>query len=196
MKLKLRSSGAGTLLRFRGNGGAPKVVLDGPHGQHVAASADGAPVKTGTAVVLQDPDGAATHVALKKPAGQWTVTTAAGSPTIAGVDSADIMEPPAVSARVGGHGAKRTLTWKLKPRPGQRVTFTEIGRDASAVIAKTSVSRAGRFTPASGNVRARRIVATVEQSGMPRDSVTVARYAAPAWKKPAKPRKLRARRSG
>ena len=197
VKLKLRASGAGTLLRFRGNGGAPKVVLDGPHGQHVAASADGSPVKTGTAVVLQDPDGAATHVALKKPAGQWTVTTAAGSPTIAGVDSADIMEPPAVSARMGGHGTKRTLTWKLKPRPGQRVTFTEIGRDASAVIAKTSVSRGRvRFTPAPGNARARRIVATVEQSGMPRESVTVARYTAPAWKKPAKPGKLRARRSG
>jgi len=197
MNLKLRASGAGTLLRFRGNGGAPKVVLDGPHGQHVAASADGSPVKSGSAVVLQDPDGAATHVALKKPAGQWTVTTAAGSPTIAGVDSADIMEPPAVSARVGGRGAKRTLTWKLKPRPGQRVTFTEVGRDASAVIAKTSASRGrARFTPASGNARARRIVATVEQSGMPRDSVTVARYTAPAWRKPAKPRKLRARRSG
>ena len=50
VKLNLRASGAGTLLRFRGNGGAPKVVLDGPHGQHVAASADGSPVKTGTAV--------------------------------------------------------------------------------------------------------------------------------------------------
>jgi hypothetical protein len=43
------------------------------------------------------------------------------------------------------------------------------------VIAKTSASRGrARFTPASGNARARRIVATVEQSGMPRDSVTVA----------------------
>ena len=197
MKLNLRASGAGTLLRFRGNGGAPKVILDGPHGQHVAASADGSPVKSGTAVVLQDPDGAATHVALRKPAGRWTVTTAAGSPPIAGVDSADIMEPPAVSARVAGHGSKRTLTWKLMPRPGQRVTFTEVGRDASAVIAKTSAARGrARFTSAPGNARARRIVATIEQSGVPRDSVTVARYTAPAWKKPAKPRKLRARRSG
>jgi hypothetical protein len=176
MTLNLRASGAGTLLRFRGNGGAPKVILDGPHGQHVTASADGSPVKSGTAVVLQDPDGAATHVALRKPAGRWTVTTAAGSPSIEGVDSAGIMEPPAVSARVGGHGTKRTLTWKLKPRPGQRVTFTEVGRDASAVIAKTSAPRGrARFTSAAGNARARRIVATIEQSGIPRDSVTVAR---------------------
>jgi hypothetical protein len=53
-----------------------------------------------------------------------------------------------------------------------------------------------RFAPADGNGRARRIIATVEQDGIPRNSLTVARYKAPPWRKPAKPRKLRVRRRG
>jgi hypothetical protein len=125
------------------------------------------------------------------------VTVPEGSPAVAGVDSADVLERPTVSAHVAGRGARRTLTWKLSPRPGQRVTFAEEGGDSAAVIKKTSAARGRvRFTPAAGNGRARRIVATVEQSGAPRDTLTVARYKAPAWRKPARPSRLRGKRSG
>jgi hypothetical protein len=185
------------MVRFRGSGGAPRVVLEGPGGQRVAASDDGSPVVNSRFVVLQDASESATHVAIRRPGGSWRVTVPEGSPTVAGVDSADVLERPAVSARVVGKGARRTLTWKLSPRSGQRVTFAEEGGDSAAVIKKTSAARGRvRFTPAAGNGRARRIVATVEQSGTPRDSLTVARYKAPSWKRPARPRGLRARRSG
>jgi hypothetical protein len=197
LTLRLPDSSAGTMLRFRGNGGPPRVVLEGPGGQRVAASADGSPVVNSRFVVLQDPSASATQVAIRRPAGTWRVTVADGSPTVAGVDSADVLDRPKVSARVGGRGAKRTLTWKLSPRPGQRVTFAEEGGDSAAVITKTSAARGRvRFTPEAGNGRARRIVATVEQSGTPRDALTVARYTAPAWRKPARPSRLRAKRSG
>jgi hypothetical protein len=163
----------------------------------VAASADGSPVVNQRFVVLQDASESATHVAIRRPAGNWRVTVPDGSPAVAGLESANVLEPPAVSARVVGKGARRTLTWKLSPRPGQRVTFAEEGGDSAAVIKKTSTARGRvRFTPESGNGRARRIVATVEQSGTPRDALTVARYKAPAWKRPARPRGLRVRRSG
>ena len=42
----------------------------------------------------------------------------------------------------------------------------------------------------------RTVVAIVEQGGMPRDTLTVARFTAPAWRVPARPRSLRARRTG
>jgi hypothetical protein len=113
------------------------------------------------------------------------------------VDSADVLAPPSVTARVGGRGSKRTLSWRLRRVPGQRVIFTETGRDSAHVITKTAAARGSvRFTPADGNGRARKITALVQQSGAPRAALTVARYTAPPWRKPARPRRLRVRRSG
>jgi hypothetical protein len=40
------------------------------------------------------------------------------------------------------------------------------------------------------------VVAIVEQNGLPRDAITVARYTAPAPPRPQRPRRLRARRRG
>jgi hypothetical protein len=75
--------------------------------------------------------------------------------------------------------------------------FREEGSDSAKVLARSNKARGSvRFTPAAGKGRARRIVATVEQSGAPRDTLRVARYTAPAWRRPAKPRGLRVRRTG
>jgi hypothetical protein len=163
----------------------------------VSASADGSPVVNSRFAVLQDANESATDVLIRKPAGTWTVTTPDGSPTVAGVATADVLERPDVSARVSGSGAKRTLSWKLTPRPGQKVTFAEKGADSAAVLKTTSAARGRvRFTPAGGNGRKRSIVAMVQQSGAPRETLTVARYTAPAWRKPARPSRVRAKRSG
>ena len=173
------------------------MILEGPRGQRASASEDGSPVTSGGFVILQDPESSSTHVAIRRPAGSWRVSVAEGSPAIAGVDSADVLERPSVKARIGGRGTRRTLSWSADGARGQRITLTEVGRDSSRVIAKSSARRGRvRFTPAPGASRARRIVALVEQSGIPRASVTVARYRAPAWKRPARPKRLRVRRSG
>jgi hypothetical protein len=172
-------------------------VLEGPGGQRVEAPADGTPLADDRFVVLQDPGNAVTHVAIRRPAGTWRVTTPADSPSVEGFDSADVLAPPRVSARVTGKGAKRVLRWRLRPLRGQRVTFAEEGSDSANVIAGTTRARGKvRFTPSSGAGRARNVVAIVEQDGAPRDTLTVARYTAPAWRRPAKPRRLRVRRKG
>jgi hypothetical protein len=120
---------------------------------------------------------------------------AGGLSSIQGVDPAAVLAPPRVSARVSGKGRKRVLRWRVRPIPGQRVTFAEEGADSANVIARTVKSRGKvRFTPSAGTGRARKITAIVEQGGAPRDTLTVARYTAPAWRRPAKPRRLRGRR--
>jgi hypothetical protein len=173
------------------------VVLEGPGGQRVEAPADGAPLADDRFVVLQDPGEGVTHVAIRRPAGTWRVTTPADSPSIQGFESADVLQPPRVSARVSGKAGKRVLRWRLRPLPGQRVSFAEEGSDSANVIARTTRARGKvRFTPSAGAGRARAIVAIVEQGGSPRDTLTVARYTAPAWRRPAKPRRLRVRRKG
>ena len=197
LTLRLDDAPRGTLLRFRGNGGPPRVVLEGPGGQRVEAPADGTPLADDRFVVLQDPGNAVTHVAIRRPAGTWRVTTPADSPSVDGFDSADVLAPPRVSARVSGKGAKRVLRWRLRPLRGQRVTFAEEGSDSANVIARTTRARGKvRLTPSPGAGRARNVVAIVEQDGAPRDTLTVARYTAPAWRRPAKPRRLRVRRKG
>ena len=196
LTLRLDEAERGTLLRFRGDGGAPRVVLEGPGGQRVEAPADGTPVADDGFLVLQDPGEAVTHVAIRRPAGTWRVTTSAGSPPIRSVDSAAVLGRPRLRA-AERHGSQRVLRWRLRAVPGQRVTFAEEGRDSANVILRTARSRGKvRFTPAAGTARARRIVAIVEQGGAPRDTLTVARYTAPAWRRPAKPRRLRVRRKG
>jgi hypothetical protein len=197
LTLRLDAAPRGTLLRFRGNGGPPRVVLEGPGGQRVEAPADGTPVADDRFVVLQDPGEAATFVAIRRPAGTWRATVPTGSPAIQGFDSAAVLEPPRVAARVSGKAGKRVLRWRLRALPGQRVTFAEEGSDSANVITRTSRARGKvRFTPAAGTGRARRIVAIVEQRGAPRDTLTVTRYTAPAWRRPAKPRRLRVKRKG
>jgi hypothetical protein len=50
-----------------------------------------------------------------------------------------------------------------------------------------------RFTPEVTPQRRRRIVALVEQNGLPRKRITVARFKAPAWAKPGAPRAVKVR---
>ena len=197
MTLRLDDAARGALVRFRGNGGPPLVVLEGAGGQRMEARADGTPVADGRFVVLQDPGEAVTYVAIRRPAGTWHVTTPPGSPSVQGIDSADVLERPRVTARVSGKGDKRVLSWRLSALAGQRVTFAEEGRDSANVIARTTKARGKiRFTPSTGSGRVRKLVAIVEQGGTPRDTLTVARYVALPPRRPAKPHQLRVRRKG
>jgi hypothetical protein len=102
-----------------------------------------------------------------------------------------------VTARIGGRGRARTVSWSVKPIAGQRVRFAEIGKDVRNVIA-TAKGRRGsaRFRPADGPAGTRRIVALVDQDGHPRTTLNVTSYRAPGMPKPGKPRQLRITRRG
>jgi len=171
------------VLRFRG---APRVVLEGPGGQRIEG-----PVVNDRYVALSD--AGATYVAIRRPRGTWRASTPPDAPAIAGVDTAQVLPAPKVKARVTGKGAKRELRWTLTRIPGQRVTFLEDGH----VLARTTKARGRvRFTPPAGRGRARRVLALVEQQGVPRATLKVARYTAPALKRPGKPRGLKVTRRG
>jgi hypothetical protein len=108
-----------------------------------------------------------------------------------------VLEPARVKARVSGRRFSRTLTWRLRRLPGQRVRFVEEGPDVKRTLTTTSRARGRlRFRPGFGSAGARTVVAIVDQNGMPRDAITVARYTAPGPPRPQRPRRLRARRRG
>jgi hypothetical protein len=102
---------------------------------------------------------------------------------------------PSVSARVRGRGRSRVLSWKVRRIPGQRVTFAEIGKDVRNAITSTKTGRGSvHFKPADGPRGSRRLVALVEQHGLPRSTLTAGSYRAPGTLRPGRPRALKAQR--
>jgi hypothetical protein len=186
------------VIRIDGDGGAPAVALTGPGGFRITTPLvpSGAP---GDArhILLQDEENDATFVALRHPRGSWSLEAMAGSAPIRSVQTADVLKPAKVSARVSGRGSARRLSWRLRRQPGQRVRFVEQGPDVKRALTATRRAKGRvRFRPGFGSAGPRTIVAIVEQNGMPRDTITVARYTAPAPPRPQRPRRLRARRRG
>jgi hypothetical protein len=89
-----------------------------------------------------------------------------------------------------------TLRYTIRPIPGQQSVFTE--RGAGAVFRKlgTRRGRVGRFTfvPSQGGKRRRSIVAEVIENGLPRTTITVARFTVAPVPPLSKPKHLTARR--
>jgi hypothetical protein len=182
----------GMLVAIRGATAAPQVELRGPHGERVVTAADPAAVtRTSRAFAFSNAATRATYVVLAAPrGGRWTVVPA-GDAELAGVRTAAVLPAPSVRAAVRGDGHRRALAYRVKPIPGQRVVFQERGRGVSRTLGATR-RRHGtlRFRPADGRGGRRRIVAVVEQGGLPRRRLTVASYRAPARAKPGRPRRL------
>ena len=177
----LRLGAGNTVLRLTGRDAAPVAILRGPGGRIVTVPAAGEPgIATHDAVVIRDPAVRTTYVALRDAKGTWTVEPQPGS-AIAGIDGAAIEPPPAVTAKVSGRGAKRALRWSVSgTRPGQKVSFVELGKATTHALGTVGGRRGTlRFAPGAGPAGARRIVATVEQGGLPRKRSVVARYSAP-----------------
>jgi hypothetical protein len=142
-------------------------------------------------------DAKTTYVVLARPrAGRWTIGAAPGS-TIASIRKSAALPVPSVKARLGGRGKVRTLRWRIRNIPGQRVRFTDEGRGSPVAVVTTLRLRGSvRFRPRLGGGR-RTIVAWIERNGVPRKRFVVARYTAPAQPRLRKPKQLRAiRRSG
>ena len=171
--------------KVTGSGGAPRVTVSGPTGERVATVAG----RTETSIVTVDPASSTTYLAIAAPsAGTWRITADAGSPPIAAVSSAQALPPVSVSARLGGRGTRRTLRYRIKPVPGQKVVFAERSdRLTHTIGAGTGSTGTLRFGPGDGAAGARTIVAQVTQGGLPRAEVVVARYRAPKPARPGRP---------
>jgi hypothetical protein len=182
---------------FVGRDAPPKVTLIGPDGTRIVTPAGADSVHNPSSLIIQDPSAKTTHMLVAKPAaGAWKVELAPGSSPLADVLGAEALPKPDVKATIGGGGDRRTLRWRLTPRAGQVVRFVEEGPDVARVLGTTSKA-AGRlsFVPGEGFGRTRRVVAVVEQDGLVRDRIAVARFAAPA-PGPARPKRVSVRRSG
>ena len=174
-----------------GQDGPPHVALVGPDGTRIEPQPN-APVNDGKAFAFQAVAQRLTWFAVKAPKpGVWKIVPEADSTPVVSVRQAEGLPKPQVSAKVRrGKGAKRVLSYKITPQPGQQVTFAEVGKGTAAQIGKPTSAAQGAlaFTPTSGEGGTRKIVATVTQNGMPRANLTVARYVAPARARPVKPR--------
>jgi hypothetical protein len=177
-----------------GADGPPKVMLVAPNGEKIETPADDSGRKEGRFILVQDARSKSTTVVVvKPPAGDWRVEPAEGSTAIRSVGVAEGLPQPKVTTRVVGKGAKRTLRWRLRTIPGQRVQLFESGRKGSRPLVTTKRARgAKRFKPAAALGSTRRIVAFVEQGGLPRRKLSGGRYTVRVAKVvPKRPRSAR-----
>ena len=179
-----------------GEGGAPNVTLTGPKGEEISVSSSTPTAEKNRLFAIQAGNHT-TYVVIKRPSpGIWKLVDDEAVP-IARIRQAFGLPKPSVRADVTGRGYRRTLSWRLLPIDGQRVRFAEVGRGAHSVITSARARRGHvRFRPADGRAGKRRIVALVEQDGVPRTTINVGSYRAPAAPRPARPKRVRIVRRG
>ncbi len=196
--VKLAGGAPSTMIYVKGTGGSPLLSLAGPGGAHLTQTSSGAGVHTSDLVIWPEPKQDETLVAIKHPsAGNWTLTPLAGSPAITTVSYANGLPPVKVSARVSSAGTHRTLSYRLRPRAGQVVTFAERGRDVFRTIGKAHGAHGTiRFTPAPGPAGRRTIVALISLAAGPAPDVVAGSYTAPPPLPAGRPSRLRVSRHG
>jgi hypothetical protein len=179
-----------------GSGGPPGVTVTGPGGETVTVSKDAPAVATSKFLAQMRADNT-TFILVDRPAGgNWKLSDD-GTVHVTRVREARGLPDPSVKATVSGRGRARVLRWRLRPIPGQRVTFAEVGTDVrKAITATTRGSGTFRFHPADGPAGVRRIVALVEQNGRPRVDIDAGSYRAPGPLRPGRPIQLRIVRRG
>lgn len=185
-------------IELTGRGGSPVVTLVGPRGERYTtpASPEGGVGEQGRWVASQASELARTLVRIEKPSpGVWRIEPEPGSPPIASMRTQGELPDPRVRVRLSGTGARRSLRTTMVPAPGRRLRLVE--RGSTSLQQVCVVARAAQtcpFRPEPGS-RARRIEAIVEQDGMARQTLTVARFTAPSGR-PGKPSRVRIVRRG
>jgi uncharacterized delta-60 repeat protein len=182
-----------------GQGGAPDVTMTGP--RRITATTGGiAPdqwTRTGQFLLQRATRLHQTLVMLLHPVpGRYRITANPGSVPITGVEQSNGIEP-AVSARVTGRRGRRELDYRIKPEPGQIVTFLEA--DAGHVTRALGHARGPRGTitfTASPGRRRRQIVAQITENRAPVQNMTVAAYTPPRLRRLSRVHHLQVRRAG
>jgi hypothetical protein len=178
----------GAVIALRGADGPPQVVLHGPRGQTIPTpESAGQVARTRRSFAFQNVVTKTTYVVVAG-GGRWSARPVNGD-NVTGVRTARMLPRPAVKAGVRGHGRTRMLSWRVRPRRGQRVVFVERGRGVARVIGTARGSRGKmRFTSADGPRGRRTVEAIVEQDGRPRARIGATAYGAPGPVRPGRPR--------
>jgi hypothetical protein len=173
-------------VKLYGDGAAPLVRVTGPGGQQLDSTDSGLDYTPDGHIRILRYQGTSedfTVVGLENASpGTYTVTTLPGSVPFTEIDSAT--DPPAAKAtgKVTADGPHRTLSYAIRNRPDQTVTFWDVDHSgASTKIGQISGGGKGEihFNPAPGN-HIRTIVAQFALAGLPAERVTVAHYKPPA----------------
>jgi len=197
-------------VRVKGQGGPPKIVVTGPDGRRIESPAtEPAAAEDGRFMLAENPTDDSTSVLLVNPgAGRWTVAARAGSALTALEQGA--FEPPgtAIGNVRAARGGRRVLTMAYAVPPGATMTVVERGDGVQRTIAagvrgrscpadREAPGRDGRlcatvrFTPALGPSGRRTIEGIVTRDGIPLETIEIARYRAPAPRRPSRPGSLR-----
>lgn len=178
---------SGETLKVTGDGAAPSVTLTDPSGAVVTPAA--ATDKAAPVIAVSEKSGPVTLVGLRKPAaGTWTIQPAAGSPAIAAVGQGVAQAAPKVSARLGGHGRSRRLSYRVSGQAGLTVTFVEVAKGGDHVLGVAKGAKGTlRFTPGDGPGGRRAIVAVIAVDGVGYERRTLASYRAPGPIRPGRP---------
>lgn len=180
--------------------GAPLISVTDPRGRSYVDS--GRPVQGDRRRSLLHVERARKSILTvrgRPPAGVWTIETQPGSPAITGLSTRRDLPQTRVLARVRGRGAARRLFYQVNRVPGQRVVFLEQGRTVGRRIGVATRTRGSlRFPDGHGTAGRRRVLAIVEQNGMPRRRIPLTSYVAPRPPSVPSPRLLPAklRRAG
>lgn len=178
------------VLEVTGAGGAPRVQVVTPRGETLDASEFGEQLVRGPNLSgLLDSASSRAVLFVRGAPGKWTIKPVDGAPPITSLRHATVLPEPRIDARVGGIGASRMLRFRVKRIPGQTVRFVERSRRGMRQIKTVRGGGSGTasFVTSEGPGTARTIVAEIAQDRIPRESITVARFSAPA------PRPARAR---
>ena len=170
------------VLGVEGLGAAPLVTLRGPDGTVVDLASADQQRSEGFVAARAEGEDRSVFMVGRPAAGRWTIEPAPGSARIISVQRSQVLDKPRVRARVSGKGPRRKLTWDVRRQAGQVVRLVEEGDHGGQVLA--TVRGGGRgsklFVPTEARRARRSIVAQVQQDGLPRDNIVVARFSAPS----------------
>jgi hypothetical protein len=183
--IRVRRGAPNPALKLSGHGAAPLVRVTGPDGQALDSTDKGFDYSPGGHIRILRYQGTTedfTVVGLEhaKP-GTYTVSTMPGSVPFTEIDSATDPPDPKVTADITGTGEKRLLTYDIRNRPDQTVTFWDTNPGGAATkIGHVNGGGKGQihFTAPPGD-RRRTIYAQFTLSGLPAERITVAHYQPP-----------------
>ncbi len=190
-------------IKLYGQGGPPRVSVQGPGGQSLTADAQGLDMSPGGKIrVLSFKgnkfSGPFTVVGLQNAdPGRYTITPVPGSPPISRVARTTDQPDAQVSAKVTGKGRRRVLTYNVRSREEQKVIFQEVAPGgASRVIGTVNGGGRGRlrFSSSPGGGR-RKVYAQFELAGVPAERKFLTSFR-PLSIKLATPRRLKVRHVG
>ena len=188
----------GAVVMAIGETAPPRIKLVGPNGETITTPDGDAGIMQKPFMLMKDPKGFRTSIAIGRPAGgTWRAVVEDGSSAVTSIQSAEGLEKPRVTAKVSGQGRTRTLSYETAARPGQVLQFFEEGPTGRKLIGESADARGSvNWEPAPGKAEKRAISVVVLQDEMPRATLDVATYSAPATFRVAKPSGVVARRRG